>query len=320
MRNLDGFKTWFKTSQVWAQVLAILFLLLLAAAGRAAAQTPAQAGIVVQSGDGSVATYCVSFTGDSISGYEALLATGLEVEAAFDPSLGAAVCGIAGEGCPANDCFCHYPEYWSYWHLNAGAWAYSGTGVSNYQLHAGDVDGWRWGAGDPPPVIPFGQICASAATETLPPPSSTVTPLPTKTATAPPPSPTALPPSVTPTETVSPTVTHAAPLPPPVQYIPSATPTPSETPAPGPTATPSVTATATGTATPSTTATPTKGVPSQEEIEAASTPSREMTSEETPTSVPSQEKSPWGALGLTLTAFGGALLWLSWRLYLAQWR
>ena len=306
----------------------LIVLILLLAAGRAsrraAAQTLSQAGIVVQSEDGSVVTYCVSFAGDSISGYEALLATGLEVEAAFDPSLGAAVCSIAGEGCPANDCFCRYPAYWSYWHLNAGGWAYSGTGASNYQLHAGEVDGWRWGTGDPPPVIPFGQICAPAATDTPLPPTATVTPLPSKTPTAPPPTdtsppPTAtsLPPTATPTDT--PAVTHAAPLPPPIRHVPTATPTATPTETPSPTETTSPTATET----PSITVAPTTPVPPQGALEAASTPSRETNPKgDASSSVPSSAASrpPWGALGLTLTAFGGALLWLSWRLYLAQWR
>ncbi len=293
--------------------LPLLILLPALMTGRALAQGANQAGIVVQYGDGSVVTYCVTFSGESISGYEALLATGLEVEAAFDPSLGAAVCGLNGEGCTASDCFCRYPDYWSYWHLQGEAWVYSGAGVSNSHLHAGEVDGWRWGTGDPPPVVPFDQICAP------PPPTETVTPLPTKTATSPPP-----PPSPTASPAPLPTATTGIILPPPVHYQPSATPSPSVT--PSPTATSSPTETFTPTETPSITASATKGVLPSEQSGGASPPSREEVSGEAiasplPSTKAAAASAPaWGGAGLALTALGGALLWLSWRLYLAQWR
>ncbi len=297
--------------------LLLLPFLTLLAAGRAGAQTPGQAGIVVQYGDGSVVAYCVSFSGDSISGYDALLAAGLDVEAAFDPSLGAAVCRIGPDGCPASDCFCQTPQYWSYWHLQNGAWTYSQAGAGAARLSSGDVDGWRWGQGDPPPVTPFEQICAPAATATpaasptLPPPTpspaptvapsptATVTPLPTKTA-----SPTPAPP----------TATHAPVLPPPVLLVPSDTASPTLTATP--TAVPSRTPTATPSGAPSPTATmqvmllPTRPLPGKSPTASPAPPALPVADAPAP-----PPENGMGRLGALLVVLGGLLLGLSWRMY-----
>ena len=165
------------------------------------ADTPNRAGLVVRFGDGSLVTRCVEFSGADISGYDLLERSGLDIVAAFDSGQGAAVCQIEREGCPAADCLtCAYPNYWAYWHLADGDWAYSQAGASGYRVHDGDVEGWSWGAGDPPPVVPFDQICAPPPTNT---PSPTNTPLPTNT----PPPPTGTP--VPPTATLSPAIPTA---------------------------------------------------------------------------------------------------------------
>jgi len=176
------------------------------------AQTPNRAGLIVRFGDGSVTTRCIEFSESEINGYDLLTRSGLDIVEAFDPGQGAAICSIEGEGCPASSCLtCDVPNYWSYWHLVDGAWVYSQIGASNRTVHAGDVDGWRWGSGDPPPVVPFDQICT-------PPPTTTATATPQPTDTPPPPTATA-------TATPQPTNT-------PIPQTATATPQPTDTPAP----------------------------------------------------------------------------------------
>ena len=148
-----------------------------------------QVAVVVDFGDGHIATRCVGFSEDSISGFEALSRTGLPVETDFQ-SGGAAICRLDGQGCPPEDCFCSCRgggdcKYWSYWHLKNGAWNYSAAGSALYQLRDGDIDGWVWGLGSvtqasPPPVIPFGEICVNEAANS-PTPTATIEQPPTST-------------------------------------------------------------------------------------------------------------------------------------------
>ncbi|MCK4472299.1 MAG: hypothetical protein KAW49_10985, partial [Anaerolineae bacterium] len=158
----------------------------------ARAQSPNRAGLVVRFGDGSFITRCVEFSEPQISGYDVLMRSGLNVVAAYYSGEGAAICKIEHEGCLVEDCLtCAYPNYWSYWHLVDGAWVYSQVGVSGYTVHPGDVEGWSWGAGEPPSLVPFDQICAPPPTDT---PLPTDTPPPTD---APPPTDTPPPPTAT---------------------------------------------------------------------------------------------------------------------------
>ncbi len=175
------------------------------------AQSPNRAGLVVRFGDGSFITRCVEFSEPQISGYDVLLIhSGLNVVVAYYSGEGAAICKIEHEGCPVEECLaCAYPNYWSYWHLADGAWAYSQAGAAGYTVHPGDVEGWSWGTGDPPPVVPFDQICAPPSTDT---PSPTDTPLP-PTDTPVPPTDTPVPPTDTPLP--APNVT----LPPPTSVV-----------------------------------------------------------------------------------------------------
>ena len=169
----------------------------------ARAQTPNRAGLVVRFGDGSFITHCVEFGESQISGYDVLMRSSLNVVAAFDSGQGAAVCAIEGTGCPVESCLtCDTPNYWSYWRFVEGAWVYSAVGASGHTVHNGDVEGWSWGAGDPPPEVPFHEICAS------PTPTSTDTPVP--------PTDTPLPPTDTPAPpTDTPSPGEAATSPPP---------------------------------------------------------------------------------------------------------
>lgn len=168
--------------------LALLVLLALAVAGAglsgARAQSSNRVGLVVRFGDGSFVTRCVEFSEPQISGYDVLMRSGLNIVAAYFSGEGAAICAIEGTGCPVEECLiCDSPNYWSYWHLVDGAWAYSQAGANGYTVHSGDVEGWSWGAAELPPVVPFDQICAPPPTNTLPP---TDTPLPPTDTPAPP--------------------------------------------------------------------------------------------------------------------------------------
>jgi hypothetical protein len=204
--------------RTWIGYLALIGLLMMSGIGadgqRTHAQQPNRVGLVVQYGDGRLITRCVEFGESEISGYEVLTRAGLEIVANFDWGMGAGICAIDGEGCPANNCWCQCQGspclYWVYHYLANGQWVYSNLGASSRYVHHGDVEGWAWGEGNPqsgvqPPVIPFDQIC-------VPPPTATATPVPpTATATPIPPTATATP--VPPTATATPILPTATPTP-----------------------------------------------------------------------------------------------------------
>ncbi|MBN1536964.1 MAG: hypothetical protein JW908_09555 [Anaerolineales bacterium] len=135
-------------------------------------------GLVVQFDDSNIVTKCISFSGDSINGYEVLQQSGLTVLADFS-SMGAAMCKIGDVGCGEDNCWCQFPPtYWSYWHMAGNNWSYSQLGASLYNVQNGAVEGWRWGEGDPPTQIySFDDICISATVT----PTASDTPIPTTT-------------------------------------------------------------------------------------------------------------------------------------------
>ena len=291
-------------------VFLVLLTLLVAGVGRPGtrAQSPSQAGLVVQFGDGAVITRCVEFGESQISGYDVLLRSGLNFEASVG-GMGAFICRIEDEGCPATNCMCAYPpDYWSYWRLVEGEWNYSQVGVSGSTVRPGDVEGWSWMAGSPPAVIPLEEICALPATDT-PTPTPSDTPSPTATWT-----PTAIPPTVTaaPTDAPPPTAT-AAPTdtpPPTATDVPMATatdvPMAAATDVPMAAATDVSTATpmepATSLPTPTTTvkpapsltpvvATPTEDLPGDVTVTTIPTPTPTMTATMPPLDVPTAESA-----------------------------
>jgi len=153
-------------------ILALLLLALvfpLMSFGRANAQSDlGQVGLVIQFLDGRVEKKCISISKDPFSGYDALSASGYAIIADFSGAMGAAICKIAQQGCSADNCFCNTPNYWAYWRLGQAsngesAWLYSTIGASQSILHAGDVDGWRFGEGIAPSEMPaFADICQPA--------------------------------------------------------------------------------------------------------------------------------------------------------------
>ncbi len=211
---------------MWRRVCILLLplclLALLPVRGQAQ-DGPNRAGLVVQYGDGSVTTICVSFAEDQITGLELLARSGLPY-IVQQAGIGAAVCKIGNDGCnyPAEDCFCKRDGtrsiYWAYQTLVEGSWRYSNLGVSNTRVRNGDVQGWAWGVGDTnqgtlPPLYTFAQICESATLSQSP----TEVP-PTE---APP---TEVPPTAAPPTAVPPTqppATVAAPTQPPATSMPA---------------------------------------------------------------------------------------------------
>ncbi len=124
------------------------------------AEGPNQVALVVQHGDGSLVVRCVAFSQPSLTGYDILARSGLDIAAAIGP-LGAVVCALDGEGCPTGYCFCQSPpNYWSYWKMRDGAWVYAQMSANSQKVHDGAVEGWAWGPGEPPAILPFDSVCA----------------------------------------------------------------------------------------------------------------------------------------------------------------
>lgn len=126
-----------------------------------------QAGLVVAMPDGSTILRCVDFSGETISGYDLLVASGLTLETSFTPGMGNAVCGIESQGCDSGNCFCGMPDYWSYWHIKDSEWVYAETGANTYQVQPATIDGWSWGD-QPPANVVYDQICGEDSVLFLP--------------------------------------------------------------------------------------------------------------------------------------------------------
>lgn len=183
---------------------------------------------------GGTDTDCAA--GDPGSGLAALRAAGHEpTRAAQQP--GYFVCRIDGK--PANDpCQRTSPAdaYWSYWYAEpGGSWTFSDTGAADRDPAPGTVEGWAFGAGDPPSSPPPRN---RAATAPEPSPTRATSPAPATTrsaAAAPAPSAPGSPPgSAVPSASGSPSASAgAAPSASPVPASPPASPPP--TPTPGPT-------------------------------------------------------------------------------------
>ncbi len=178
--------------EVWTQhlwrgarlALPLLLFVLLTGSPVLAQGGENQAGLVIVQSDGRVVTRCVSFSDPQISGLALLERSGLAFSSDAGP-VGARVCSINGDGCPASDCWCQCKgvpcAYWNYYARNPdGSWAYAGIGAAMRQLGNGDVDGWVWGDGSIlPPVMSFEAICSAAPASTIPPAASataTITP------------------------------------------------------------------------------------------------------------------------------------------------
>jgi hypothetical protein len=135
---------------------------------------PHRAGVVVVHADGSVASRCVGFQEESISGYDLLVRGGFAPRSEVT-SMGASVCSLEGQGCSAEqDCFCQCQSsscvYWTYWDFGPEGWRYLNLGAANTRVSDGAVQGWVWGESKPnsaaelsPPALAFTDICNSDA-------------------------------------------------------------------------------------------------------------------------------------------------------------
>lgn len=156
------------------------------------ASADGEVGLVIQIGD-QVTTHCVAYSGDAITGEQALSRAGYTFEQLGGGSR--AVCAINDVGCfdasSFSSCFCECQgrdcTYWGFFTREYGAgWVYSTLGFNLIRATDGDVHGWKWGTGGPasapaPVDVPFEQICGHAPQSLNPP---TVTPTATNTTAA----------------------------------------------------------------------------------------------------------------------------------------
>jgi len=195
--------------------------------------------VVVEHSDGHSVSQCVSFSTASISGEQALDASGIEHQYYdYGGSLGKAVCQVDGEpstpagGWTRNNCLGN--PYWSTWtSRGGGSWTGAAKGVSNTYYSDGDGEGFRYGDGSGPPPSTLG-VCPRAAS---PPPSPVIAPTRSPAAAAAAPGqPVASPsaPAVSPPPTPSPLpATSAAPTPRPHTPAKATVNAASSTPSPG---------------------------------------------------------------------------------------
>lgn len=119
---------------------------------------------------GSVRVDCAP--GDPASGLAALQGAGFSY--AYVPRQPGLVCQINGLPNPCNNA--PTTAYWSYWHAQrGGSWTYSNSGAGSRNPAPGTVEGWAFGAGQPPGVAPPAPAQPPPATTKpapKPPPSS----------------------------------------------------------------------------------------------------------------------------------------------------
>jgi hypothetical protein len=127
-----------------------------------AAAGSGHAALVVEHGDGSVLTRCVSFGTATVTGDQLLDSSGVAWSGQAFGSYGQAVCALDSEpahytSCPGQD------GYWAVFvSRDGGAWQLSSIGISSLTLADGDAEGFRYvpAAGNPaPPPSPAG-LCA----------------------------------------------------------------------------------------------------------------------------------------------------------------
>ena len=183
-----------------ACAVALLGLFAFDARNARSALAEGEAGVVIQHGDGSTETFCVAFTGDSISGDQLLKRAGVAQE-----NVNGLVCSVgqrADEGCygagtfESCTCKCKNPgagcAYWAFYTQRYGQqWVYSALGFLAQRAKDGEMQAWRWGLGGAnsapaPAAISFEQVCghsprggiAPATNTALPPTIVAATPAP----------------------------------------------------------------------------------------------------------------------------------------------
>ena len=109
------------------------------------------------------------------SGFEALSKAGFDItNVRSQPGF---LCQIDAK--PASDCQSvpNASSYWSYWYASRGeSWTYSSSGASR-KPPAGSVEGWSFGASQPPMAAPPGPIATTTTTRSTPLPTDPPTTL-----------------------------------------------------------------------------------------------------------------------------------------------
>jgi hypothetical protein len=130
---------------------------------------PNHAALVVEHGDGSIVTRCVSFGVASVSGEQMLNLSGMAWSGQSFGTFGEAVCAVDAE--PAHYAVC--PGKDSYWAVfvsrGRGPWQLASVGISTLTLSDGDAEGLRYvpASGSPAaPPLPVG-VCGAAAATSL---------------------------------------------------------------------------------------------------------------------------------------------------------
>ncbi|MDP8243031.1 MAG: hypothetical protein P9L94_03040 [Candidatus Hinthialibacter antarcticus] len=121
-----------------------------------------QAGLVINHLDGSRTVRVVDFYGETLTGFQLLQQSGLDLVAAHY-SFGSAVCAIDGEGHPSDNCFGDFSASdptWALHDLNANdEWVSSAVGVGDRLVYGGQVQGWLFGQwGDSPQPITHEEV------------------------------------------------------------------------------------------------------------------------------------------------------------------
>ena len=135
------------------------------AAGTCAAAGSHHAAVVVEHGDGSVVTRCVSFDAAEITGEQLLNLSGIAWSSQTFGGFGDAVCAVDSE--PARYATClGKDDYWAVFSASGGGtWRLANVGISSVVIHDGDAEGFRYvpAVGTvAAPVSPAG-VCAGAA-------------------------------------------------------------------------------------------------------------------------------------------------------------
>jgi hypothetical protein len=135
------------------------------------------AALVIEHGDGSVVTRCVTFDANQITGEQLLNSSRIPWSSQTFGGFGDAVCAIDGEPVSYVDCL-GKDRYWAVFVARAGgSWQLANEGISTLTLGDGDAEGFRYvpASGIPAAPVSASGVCAAAA------PTPTASPAPTAT-------------------------------------------------------------------------------------------------------------------------------------------
>jgi hypothetical protein len=129
----------------------------------------AKVGVVVEFPDNEeIFTRCLEVS-EGTNGYDVLNSVGLSLTWSYHALWGHSLCGINGIGCPSDNCWCDYPNYWGFFtkKITDRSWKYSPVGFDggsscseHYCATHGNLLGFAYGAyGTKPPNYSFEDVC-----------------------------------------------------------------------------------------------------------------------------------------------------------------